>query len=177
MGQRAANRYAKALIDYGLENKSLDKLLEDVNDISARIQQSSDLKAILKSPVVKGEDKLSILNTVFEKSDKTFHNLFQSLSSHNRFDHLALICKSFVHLYNEVNNIQEAHIKSAVELDDKTLKSFQNKIKDLTGDSAKITTSVDKDLLGGFVLNIDNLQYDASISGKLNKLKQNLHKR
>lgn len=177
MGQRAANRYAKALIDYGIEQKSLDSLLKDANTISESIQNSSDLRAILNSPIVKGTDKLSILKTVFKKTDKTFHNLFDSLSSHNRFDHLGLICKSFAHLYNEVNNIQEAHIRSAVELDDKALKTFQMKIKDITGDSAKLTTSVDKDLLGGFILNINNLQYDASISGKLNKLKQNLHKR
>jgi len=177
MGQRAANRYAKALIEYGIEKKSLDTLLKDANDISSSIQNSSDLKAILNSPVVKGADKLSILKEVFKTSDKAFHNLFKSLSSHNRFDHLVLICNGFVHQYNEVNNIQEAHIRSAIELDDKALKVFQNKIKDITGDSAKITASVDKDLLGGFVLNINNLQYDASISGKLKKLKQNLYKR
>lgn len=177
MGQRAAKRYAKALIDYGIENKSLDKLFKDLNDISASIQNSSDLRAVLNSPVIRGEDKLNILNEVFKTSDKTIHNLFKSLSYHNRFDHLKLVCNSFVHLYNEVNNIQEAHIRSAVELDDNALKAFQKKINDITGDSAKITTSVDKDLLGGFILNINNLQYDASISGKLNKLKQNLQKK
>jgi len=177
MGKRAANRYAKALIDLGIETKSLDKLVKDINDISASIQNSSDLRAILKSPVVRSEDKLSILNTVFKKSDKVLLNLFEALSYHNRYDHLKLICDAFVHLYNKVNNIQEAHIKSAVELDEKSLKAFKKKIKDITGDDAKITTSVEKDLLGGFILNINNLQYDASISGKLNKLKQNLHKR
>ena len=56
-------------------------------------------------------------------------------------------------------------------------KVFQKKIKEITGDDAKISTSVDEDLLGGFVLNINNLQYDASISGKLNKLKQNLNRK
>jgi len=177
MGQRAANRYAKALIDYAVEKKSMDKLLKDVNDISASIQNSSDLRAVLNSPIIKGTDKLSILLAVFKTSDKALHNLFESLSSHNRFDHLGLICKAFVHLYNEHNNIQEAHIRTAVELDDKALKAFQKKIKEITGDTAKITTSVDKDLLGGFILNVNNVQYDASISGKLNKLKQNLHKK
>lgn len=177
MGKRAANRYAKALIDFGIENKSLDKLFKDINDISASIHKSSDLRAILKSPVVKSEDKLAILNTVFKKSDKILLNLFQALSYHNRYDHLSLICDAFVHLYNKVNNIQEAHIRSAVELDKSALAAFNKKIKDITGDDAKITTSVEKDLLGGFILNINNLQYDASISGKLNKLKQNLHKR
>ena len=82
-----------------------------------------------------------------------------------------------MHLYNEANNIQEAHIKSAIELDDKAIQAFQKKIKEITGDDAKISTSVDEDLLGGFVLNINNLQYDASISGKLNKLKQNLNRK
>jgi len=174
MGRRAANRYAKALIDYGVEKKSLDSLLKEANDISSSIRKSSDLRAVLNSPVVKGADKLSILKEVFKTSDKAFHNLFGSLSSHNRFNHLSLICESFVHYYNDINNIQEAHIKSAIELDDSALKAFQKKIKDITGDSAKITTSVEKDLLGGFVLNINNLQYDASISGKLKKLKQKL---
>ena len=154
MGQRAANRYAKALIEYGVEKKTLDKLKKEVKDISASIENSSDLKAILNSPVVKSEDKLKILLKVFKKSDETFHNLFQSLSYHNRFDHLLRICDAFVHMYNDVNNIQEAHIRSAVELDKDAIKAFQKKIKKITGDEAKITTSVDKDLLGGFILNM-----------------------
>ena len=114
----------------------------------------------------------SLLRVLREVLNDNSGALEESLSYHNRFDHLSRICDAFVHLYNEANNIQEAHIKSAIELDDKAIQAFQKKIKEITGDDAKISTSVDEDLLGGFVLNINNLQYDASILNKLNTLKR-----
>lgn len=175
MGQRAAKRYASALIHIAQEQKSMDKLLEQTQFIKQSLFESSELRSVLNSPVIKNVDKLAIAKSVFKSSDKILLNLFETLSENNRFDHLKWICQSYARQYNVIHHIREANISSAIELDDKILKTFKTKIKDITGDEAKITTSVKKELLGGFVLNLNDLQYDASLSGHLNKLKRNLY--
>lgn len=175
MGQRAAQRYAHALIDLSQEQKSMEKILEQTQQILSSLKESSDLRSVLNSPVIKNEDKLNIVKSVFKSFDKMLHGTFDILAQNNRFDHLKWICESYNHMYNNIHNIQEAHISSATALDDKILKSLKAKIKEITGDDAKISTEVNEELLGGFVLKLNDLQYDASISGRLNKIKRNLY--
>jgi len=175
MGQRAAKRYANALIDLAQDQKSMDALLEQTELIENTLEESSELRSVLNSPVVKNEDKQNIAKSVFKSVDKMLHGLFELLAENNRFDHLKWICQSYKHRYNQIHNIQEAHITSAIELDKSTLKALEAKIKDITGDSAQITTEVNDDLIGGFVLKLNDLQYDASISGQLSKIKRNLY--
>ncbi len=175
MGQRAAKRYAHALIDLAQDQKSLDQLLEQTQLIEHTLKQSDDLRSVLNSPVVKNEDKRDIAKAVFKSADKMLHGLFDLLGDNNRFDHLKWICQSYKHRYNAIHHIQEAHMSSAIELDNKIIKALKAKIKDITGDDAQVTTEVNEELIGGFVLKLNDLQYDASISGKLNKIKRSLY--
>jgi F-type H+-transporting ATPase subunit delta len=175
MGQRAAKRYAEALIDLSKEQKSMDVLLKQTGFIEKTLKQSSDLRSVLNSPVVKAEDKQIIAKSVFKSVDEMLHGLFDLLAENNRFDHLKKICQSYGHTYNQMHNIQEAHITSAIELDKKSLKALKAKIKDITGDDAQVTTETNENLIGGFVLQLNDLQYDASISGQLSKIKRNLY--
>ena len=175
MGRRAAKRYATALIHLAQEQKTMDKLLEQTQTIKQSIEQSSDLRSVLNSPVILNDDKVAIAKSVFKSFDKMLHKLFETLSENNRFDHLKWICQYYAIQYNVIHHIREAEITSAVELDDNIIKVLRAKIKDITGDEARITKTVKEDIIGGFVLNLNDLQYDASISGHLNKLKRNLY--
>jgi F-type H+-transporting ATPase subunit delta len=177
MGKRAAKRYAKALLNIGQESKTMDKLLNDLESIQNTIIKNAELRSILNSPVVKNQDKLAIVNKIFKTVEPVLHNLFSTLADNNRFDHLKWICKSYTIIYHELHHIRETHIKSAVALDDSVIKTLRQKIKSITGDEAIITTTVDKDLIGGFILNLRDLQYDTSISGRIHKLKHNLQLR
>lgn len=177
MGQRAAKRYAQAILDLAKEHKSMDQVLDDMLLIEKSLKENSELRSILNSPVVKNVDKAQIAKAVFQKTDQSILNLFEILADNNRFDHLKWICQSYTHLYNEVHNIREALISSAVELDSDAIEALKQKIKSITGDEAQVTTKINEELIGGFVLNLQDLQYDASLSGKLNKLKRNLHTR
>jgi len=175
MGQRAAKRYAQAILNLAKDQKSMDKLLEQTQAIETAISESADLRSVLNSPVIQNEVKLSVAQEIFKSFDPMLIKLFETLAENDRFDHLKWICQSYSSMYNEVHNIQEAHIASAIELNSKTLKAFQSQIKKLTGDEAKITTEVKEELLGGFILKLNDLQYDASISGQLNKIKRNFY--
>jgi len=177
MGQRAAKRYAKAILNLAQEQKSLDKLLGDMSLIQNSITQSSELRSIFNSPVVKNKDKCAIAKAVFKNTDDMLHKLFETLAENNRFNHLKWICQSYASQYNKLHHIREAHISSAVKLNDEAIKTLKEKIKTITGDEAQVSTSVNEELIGGFILNLQDLQYDASLSGKLNKLKRNLHTR
>jgi F-type H+-transporting ATPase subunit delta len=175
MGQRAAKRYAQAILDLAKDQKSMETLLEQTQAIENAINDSDDLRSVLNSPIIQSEVKLSIAQEIFKSFDPMLIKLFETLAENERFDHLKWICQAYASMYNKFHNIQEAHIISAIELDAKTLKALQDQIKKLTGDEAKILTEVNEALIGGFVLKLNDLQYDASISGHLNKIKRNFY--
>jgi len=81
------------------------------------------------------------------------------------------MCKDFIRQYNALHKIGELHITSAAPLHDQVKAALTAQVKSAMGmDNMVVTTSVDTNLLGGFVLQFDNKQYDASIQSKLREL-------
>jgi len=171
---KAAKRYAKALFE--LATNDLDAVQKDMNLIYKTFEAGPELLKVLKDPTIGASKKLQIIKSVFDGkiSDKTLQ-LIQLLGQKDRLDLLQDISRSFNELYKKHKGIREATVITAVELTDELKQKIFQKIKELTGsDQIKLTNIVDPSIIGGFILNIDDLRYDASISGKLAKLKSKL---
>lgn len=173
-GTRAAKRYAKAILDLAKEKKSADAVFADMQQISDTIAASKDLKDMLSSPVVKSSVKNASLREIFKNANEVSFGAFDVLIENGRINILDLVARNYILRYNDMNRSQEAVVTSAVPLTADLEMKIQAKIKELTGDSAKINNVVDKDILGGFILRIGDLQYDASVSRNLNRLKREL---
>ena len=171
---KAAKRYAKALFE--LATNDLDVVQKDMNLIRKTFEASPELLKVLKDPTIGASKKLDIIKGVFSGkiSDKSLQ-LIQLLGQKDRLDLLQDISRSFNELYKKHKGIREATVITAVELTDDLKQKIFQKIKELTGSTEiKLTNKVDPSIIGGFILNIDDLRYDASISGKLAKLKSKL---
>ena len=93
-----------------------------------------------------------------------------------REDVLPDIVESFFEQYNDYKDITNVVVVSAKPLNKESLVKIENKIKESGTTKANINleTKVDPSLIGGFILDYNNMQYDASVRGKLNKLKNKL---
>ena len=168
---RAAQRYAKALLDLAQENNNQEAINKEIRDIHATLMNSQELRNVLKSPVVKPTLKVNSLNAIFKDASVIIKNLFKVLATNSRISDLAVVTKKFMELYDERNNIKVATVTTAETLTPEMETKILSKVTSLTGSKVTLKSKIDKEILGGFILRIGDQQYDASVRGKLNALK------
>jgi len=171
-GARAAIRYAKALLSLASDQKAADAVNTDMKLIANTIAESKELSEMLQSPVLPPSDKKAVLLEVFKKSNKTTKSLIDILNTNNRIDILGQVASKYNALFDESKGIKVATVTTAVELTAALKKEVLAKAKALTGKSVEVENIIDESILGGFILRIGDVQYNASVANQLNKLKR-----
>lgn len=174
MGSRAGKRYAKATIELAQENQLEEKVLANFKTIQSTISENKDLKLMLSSPLIEVSKKKSILLEIFEDTEALVKQLIKTLAENDRVELLNHVAQAYIDLYNSLNNIQSATVITAVEISKELEDKVQEKIKEITGYTANLTNQVDESILGGFILRLKDLQFDASVSGGLKRFKRQL---
>lgn len=170
---RPALRYAKAILSLAKEHNSETVVNDDMKLIVSTIEENHDLEVALKSPVLRASDKINVLNGVFTgKVNAITLELFKLLEDNKRIPMLLSIAKKYADIYNFLKNIQIAKVTTAVEITKEIEKKVLAKIVELTGNKATIENEINPNIIGGFILRVGDVQYDASISNHLNKLKK-----
>lgn len=170
-GTRVAARYAKSLLRLALERGELESAYADMQLVASTCKQSKELSVFLKSPIIKTDKKLSVLNALFGGKTTRLTSEFISIITHKRREiYLENIAEDFVAQYREHKKILTAVITSAVGLDDTLRGKVLDVIKSTTKSEVELVEKTDKNLIGGFVLRIGDKQVDASIARKLKQL-------
>lgn len=173
-GTRAAQRYAKAILELAVDKQVSDEVYQDMESISKTIIASDELQDVLGSPVIKDQLKRNALQEIFKDAHSVTYGAFDILMENNRILLLKYVAQQYIHLYNELNNIQIATVTTAIPLDASLEAKIQKKIVELTGNSAKIKNNIDPAIIGGFILRIGDLQYNASVAQSFRNLRREL---
>lgn len=171
-GSRAAVRYAKAVLSLATDQKATDAVNNDMKLITETISNSDELSQMLQSPVVRSSDKKAVLTSVFKNANGATTNLIDTLISNKRLALLNDVAVSFTELYDHMRGSQVATVTTAVPLTADLKTKVLAKVKELTGKEAEVENIVDESILGGFILRVGDIQYNASIANKLDKLKR-----
>ena len=169
---RAAIRYAKALLSLATDNKVADAVNADMKQIATAIADNSELNVMLQNPVVRSSDKHEVLKAVFENATKATLNLIDTLIANKRISLLGHVANKYNQLFDALRDTQIAKVTTATPLTPALEEKVLAKVKELTGKTTELKNIVDETILGGFVLRVGDLQYDASIANKLNNLKR-----
>jgi F-type H+-transporting ATPase subunit delta len=169
---KVARRYAQSLLGLALERNMADKINNDMMLIANTCEQNRDLALLLKNPIVNTEKKDNIIKAVFgSKVDALTNSFMEIITRKGRESYLQDIAKAYVSIYKDIRGIRIAHVTTAFPMDAALRNEVMNIVKRAAGDSAELVEIVDKDIIGGFVLRIGDVQFDASISKKLSALK------
>ncbi|WP_111707159.1 ATP synthase F1 subunit delta [Lutibacter citreus] len=172
-GSRAAVRYAKAALSFAVEQQNEVQVNDDMVLVVNTIQENKDLQLFLNSPVLKSELKKSTLKDVFSgKIGNITSGVIDLLVDNKRLSILEDVAKKYSELFDKLKGIEVAKVISAVPLTEVLNKQVLAKVKEITGKEATIENVVNPDIIGGFILRIGDVQYDASISNKLQVLKR-----
>ena len=168
-----SDRYALALYDLLVENRSIERSIKQLNIIKEYQNINKDFKFLLINPLIQNSDKLKIFINLFKHNDvdKIILNFIKVISKNNRFIYLMNIIDRFNEINSEKRGSVIVNITSAEELKD----SQKNKIKDdllsSLGSKLSINYKVDKFIIGGLIVKIGSKMIDSSILNKINKLK------
>jgi len=178
MASRAAIRYAKAVLDQSQEKGTSEVVFGNMKSIQGTLGASRELRNVLSSPVIKPEDKRASLKEIFKGYDPTVTSLIDLLVDKKRSALLGDVAAAYLRLYNESKGIVEAHVTTAVDLDKVLEDKILAKVKELTS-SKEVTLEhhIDPSIIGGFVLRIGDIQYDASASNQLDRVHKEFSKR
>lgn len=172
-GTRAALRYAKAVLSLAKEAGKEEAVHESMLLISQAIAENKELAVVLNSPIIKAEDKVNALKAIFADSiDQISLGVIALLGENKRLPLLSMVANQYAILFDHDKLIEIARVTTAVPLTKDLEKKVLAKIKELTGHAATLENVVNPDIIGGFVLRVGDLQYDASISNNLNELKR-----
>lgn len=175
--QKLASRYASSLISLATEQKRLKEVDEDMRLIDALVKESSDFDVFLKSPIIKVNQKTKIIKILLRGHINELTEKFIALLIKNsREFYLQDVVESFLKLYDLKKNIKTAFITTAKPLSAENLKKLEQITKIIKADSVKIVQQIDETLIGGFKLNVDDYQIDASIGSQLNELRRDFAK-
>ena len=172
-GTRAALRYAKAVLNLAKETHNEVEVNNSMLLISQTITESNELAIVLNSPVIKAADKIKALDAIFSESiDQISLGVLGLLGENKRLPLLAMVAKQFSILFDHDKLIDVAKVTTAIPLTAALNKKVIAKIKELTGNEASVENVVNPDIIGGFILRVGDIQYDASISNNFNELKR-----
>jgi F-type H+-transporting ATPase subunit delta len=172
---KIARRYATALFNFALEQKQQDKVWEDMVQLQLISSQSYDFIRFIKSPVIKVHKKLEVVHALFANNLSVISIKFMEIIIKGRREMvIPAIADQYVELYNESKGIKEVELTSATALDEHTKSQLIRQLTLQTSKQIKLKEKIQPLLIGGFILKMDNKQFDASIQSKLSKLRNEL---
>jgi F-type H+-transporting ATPase subunit delta len=168
-----AQRYAKALFELSLEMEKLEEVYRDMYLLQATISDSMEFRQFLVSPVIQAEKKVKVLNALFAgKTEEVTLRFLELLAKNRRESNLKIIAVEFVDLYKEYKNITTVTLQTAVKIGEPVKKDILDRLSKYTGGTIDLIEQIDEKLIGGFIVSVENTQYDASLLRVFNQLRK-----
>ncbi len=164
-------RYAKTLLDLALDLDQVGEVHADMKLLLSTAADSRDLTVMLHSPVIKPDDKVAVLTKLFKNRMCNLSVQFLALLARKKREELLLdIADRFLALYKEHQGIKTAYLTTARQLEPEVRGRVMERLSSQVHAQVELVEKVEDNLIGGFVLRLDDQQIDASMRGALKKI-------
>jgi F-type H+-transporting ATPase subunit delta len=167
-------RYSRALFQTALEKKILDKVNQDMIFI-ADICKLPETKEFIQSPIIVPSKKEAIFHKILgDKVEEITLSLIDLIVKNGRESFIPAIARVFIHETKKYKGITESVLTTAVKVDEKVRKQITDLISEVFTTKVELKENIDTEIVGGFILQIDDNYIDASIKNKLRKIRKEL---
>jgi F-type H+-transporting ATPase subunit delta len=170
----AQNMYARALYEAALEHDRVDVVRAELAELAAAMETSPELEAFLANPQLDPGAKASVLLEVTTGADPTVRNFVRLVASKGRAGQLRAMAEEFEAIVDREQGRLNVELTTAYELDDEEATAIVAKIEQASGRTVEATRAVDPELIGGMILQAGSLRVDASVRGRLDRLRREL---
>jgi F-type H+-transporting ATPase subunit delta len=147
---------------------------EEVGDLANAVAQVDDLRALLENPEVDSRVKADILQQVVQGADELVVNFVRLLAEKGRAGEIREVVADFEALAAAEQGILDVELTTATELSEREFDRILDRIESASGRKVQATRKVDPDLIGGIVLQAGSMRLDASVRGRLERLRHDL---
>ncbi|MDP2120235.1 MAG: F0F1 ATP synthase subunit delta [Hoeflea sp.] len=171
-----AERYASSLYELASEAKSVDAVAKDLNRFQAMIDDSTDLRRLVESPVFSAEDQSRSIVALISKAGISglVGNFLKVVARNRRLFAMPAIIRSYHETVARERGEVSADVTSAHALTPAQEKELMAALSSVTGKTVTLDVTVDASLLGGLIVKIGSRQVDTSLRTKLSTLKHTL---
>jgi F-type H+-transporting ATPase subunit delta len=170
----AHRTYARALFEAALEEGRLERVHEELTDFAATVAEVDELRSMLESPELESRSKAALLQEVLGDADELVRNFLLLLAEKGRAAELFEIVREFEALVAREQGILDVELTTAVELSQQDFDDLVERVGKASGRKVRASRAVDPSLVGGLVLQVGSRRLDASIRGRLDRLRQEL---
>jgi len=171
-GSKVSIRYAKAIFIYALENKISKHIEKDMLLISNTLDLEKKVVKILNNPTIEDEKKEKIIIAIFKNINESTRRFIKLLLYKKRLSILDSVAKKYLEIFEKYQGNQEVKIITPVAITESIKREVLKITKQMTNKNIQLKNVIDSAILGGFILQIGNTRYNASISNQLKELKQ-----
>jgi F-type H+-transporting ATPase subunit delta len=168
-----ARRYAEAAFQVAHQDGEADAWLRELQDAS-RLLDDQRIALYFKDPNVPTEQKLQTVERAASTVRPRVLNLLRILVSKQRLFLLPQVAREFEALKREAEGIAEADVTLARSVSEAERLQIAGRLSQLTGKRVEVQARVDPDILGGIIVRIGDRLIDASVAGRLQRLRQEL---
>ncbi len=169
-----AQKYSKALLEVAQEHQQLDEILAEVANFD-QVIKATNLTDFLTDVTYADEKKIAVIKNLQDVSSTLFKNFLATLITNKRLALLPLIIKEIRNQADSLFKVSDVDVTTAVDLTSAQLSKLETMVKqkfDLN--DVTIKNTIDKNILGGVVINARGKIIDASIKSQLNKIAKSI---
>jgi F-type H+-transporting ATPase subunit delta len=170
----AQRMYARALFEAAQEQGRVEVVQRELAALAAALEESPELAAFLANPQLEPAAKAAVLEQVAEGADVLVRNFLRLAAEKGRARELGAIAHEFHALVDRSEGRVAVELTTAQELSDEEAAAIVGRIEQATGRRVEATRSVDPSLIGGLILQAGSLRVDASVRGRLERLRHGL---
>ena len=170
----AARRYAEAVFQLATRDKALDAYGEGLDNASSIVGQG-DVLDVLRNPARPLAQRTDLVDALLAtRVPEPVLKLVGLLVERGRIDRIGAVAAEYHRMLNELNGVVEAVAKTAMPLTEDETAALQKKVAGMTGRTVDLRVEIDESLIGGITVRVGDTLYDASVRGRLERLRERL---
>ena len=170
----AARRYAEAAFQLATRDDALDAYADGL-DLAVEMLASDQARDIVRNPARPFRERIGFVNGMLAtRVPEPVLKLVGLLVERGRVDRLPGVAAEYHRLLNAERGVVEAFAKTAIPLTDDETAALERKVAEMTGRTVDLRVEVDEALIGGLTVRVGDTLYDASVRGRLERLRERL---
>ena len=170
----AHRMYARALYEAARDRGNVDVVRGELDALVGAMDSTPELEAFLANPQLDPAAKVGVLGEVTSGGSDTLRNFARLTAEKGRAGQLRAIAEEFDAIVDREQGRLSVELTTAYELEDDEANAIVSQIEQASGRTVEATRTVDPDLIGGMILQAGSLRADASVRGRLNRLRREL---
>jgi F-type H+-transporting ATPase subunit delta len=166
--------YAQALFDAAKERGRLAQVHEELADFARAVEDVPELRAVLRNPQIEPRTKARVLEDLLGDADELLRNFLRLTAEKGRIAEIEEMAREFERLVAREERRLDVELTTAFELSDDEANEIVRQIAQASGRTVDATRTVDPSLIGGLVLQAGSMRVDASLRGRLERLRREL---